>query len=268
MTIKLIAIDIDGTLLDNQHQLLPEVSTTLKEKSAAGVKIVLCSGRPILGMLPYVEALGLNTTDEYTISYNGALVQHNGDQKVLIDHGLDYHDFLRFERLSRELGVRMQAVDLTTIYTPNKRISPYTVFDSYATGVPLVYAAPTEFAPETRFNKLTFSEEPELLDQALTQLPPGLEEEYYLVKSMPFYFDILNKHASKGRSLGELASYLGIKPEEVMAIGDNDNDVDMLHYAGVGIAMGNASTNAKAAATHITKTNQEAGVAHAIHTWG
>lgn len=267
MSIKLIAIDIDGTLIDDNHLLPVPVINSLKKKITEGVKVVLCSGRPIIGMLPFVKELGLDTADQYTISYNGALVQHNKDFSTLIQHTLTYEEFLAFEALSQELGVDIQVVDLEGIYTPSKEISPYTVFDAYATGMPLHYRAVTEFEPKMLINKLMFCAEPDVLSEAIKKIPPHLFEEYYLVNSMPFYFEILNKQASKGQAVKELAEKLGFTAEEVMVIGDNENDVDMLEYAGLSIAMGNATPNVKANADHITKTNNENGVAYAVDTW-
>lgn len=267
MTIKLIAIDIDGTLIDDNHLLPKEVITALQKKSREGVKVVLCSGRPIIGMLPYVKQLDLLKENQYTIGYNGAAVIDNLDQSIIVDHTLTYDDYLIFEPLSRQLGVEMHTLDLTGMYTANRSISPYTVFDSHATQMPLHYCPAAEMDPEMHISKMMYCAEPDILSAAIKKIPATYFEEYHLVNSMPFFFEILNKKASKGQAVADLARRLGIKQSEVMTIGDNENDVDMLEYAGLAVAMGNATPNVKAVADYITKTNNEGGVAYAVETW-
>lgn len=262
----MIAIDIDGTLIDSNHQLHKKNIDVLRKKAAEGVKIVLCSGRPMIGMLPFVEQLGLMAENEYTISYNGALVQHNSDKKTLIEHTLSYADFLKISELGQKLNLKMHILDLDYMYTPNRQISEYTVFDAYATQMPLHYC-PLEEMPQTSFSKIMFVDKPELLETAIPQIPADLYDDYTMLHSMPFFFEFLNKKASKGRAIRDLANLLDIKQAEIMAIGDNENDLDMLAYAGIGVAMANASENAKKAANVITKSNDEQGVAYAVENW-
>ncbi|WP_245249705.1 sugar-phosphatase [Vagococcus allomyrinae] len=266
MPIKLIAIDIDGTLIDSNHQLHQQNIDALQKKAAEGVKIVLCSGRPMIGMLPFVEQLGLIAENEYTISYNGALVQHNADQKTLIEHTLSYADFQKITQLGQQLKLKMHILDRDYMYTPNRQISEYTVFDAYATQMPLQYCPLAEM-PKTSYSKIMFVDQAELLERAIPQIPAELYNDYTMLHSMPFFFEFLNKEASKGRAVRDLAEMLNIQQHEIMAIGDNENDLDMLTYAGVGVAMANASDNAKKAANVITKSNDQQGVAYAVETW-
>jgi len=107
-------------------------------------------------------------------------------------------------------------------------------------------------------------DEPAILDAAIARLPQTFRDKYTTVKSSPFYFEILNKEASKGAAVANLAQHLGIKQEEIMAIGDNENDLSMIEYAGLGVAMGNAVPLIKEAANVVTATNDEHGVAEAI----
>ncbi|MFS1192878.1 HAD-IIB family hydrolase, partial [Enterococcus lactis] len=89
-------------------------------------------------------------------------------------------------------------------------------------------------------------------------------EKYTTVKSTPFYYEIMNKNASKGNALAKLADHLGLNKDEVMAIGDNENDLSMIDYAGIGVAMGNATENVKTIADVHTTSNDEDGVAQII----
>lgn len=267
MSIKLVAIDVDGTLLNSANQITPAVKEMLQAKKQAGTKIVICTGRPIIGIQQFIEEIGLSTVEDYSITYNGSLVQNNASGKVISKHTLTYQDFLDIEYLSRKLGVHLHIQDREAMYTCNRDISKYTIEESYLTGIPLNYRAADEISKEMLISKMMMIDDPEILDQAISQIPAEYHQRFNLVKSSPYFLEVLNKEASKGAALKDLTEYLGIKPEETMAIGDNDNDLSMIEWAGTGIAMGNATDKIKQAATHISKTNDEDGVAYALETW-
>lgn len=267
MSIKLIALDIDGTILNSHQQLLEEVKTTLQQKRKEGVRIVLCTGRPEMGVMPLLQEIGLTTEDDYIITFNGAIVQNVATKEVLIEHTLSIDDFYRFAYLSQKLNIHMHTEDKDHLYTFNRDISEYTVYESSLTKMPLHYRAINEMPMDMEISKMMFIDTPEKLNHAIQHIPSHYFDEYELVHSMPFFFEILNKKATKGNALKDLAEKLNIKQEEVMAIGDQMNDKSMIEYAGQGIAMGNAVEAIKNIAQHVTKTNDEAGVAYAIKKW-
>ena len=110
-------------------------------------------------------------------------------------------------------------------------------------------------------------DEPEVLDPAIAKLPLHFTEKYTTVKSTPFYYEIMNKNASKGNALAKLADHLGLNKDEVMAIGDNENDLTMLEYAGIGVAMKNAIPIVKEVADVETASNDEDGVALVVEQY-
>lgn len=112
--------------------------------------------------------------------------------------------------------------------------------------------------------KIMLIDESYILDAAIAKIPAEFYSEYNIFKSEPFYCEILNKKASKGQAVQKLAKLLNISQHEVMAIGDHPNDYDMVQYAGIGVAMGNAVEEIKNIAQYITLTNNEDGVAKAI----
>ena len=107
-------------------------------------------------------------------------------------------------------------------------------------------------------------DEPEILQKAIDNLPEDLYEKYTVVRSAPYFLEFLNKEANKGTGVGMLADHLGIKKEEVICVGDAGNDLHMIEYAGLGVAMENATDDVKEKAGYITKSNNEDGVAHVI----
>ncbi len=118
--------------------------------------------------------------------------------------------------------------------------------------------------PATRFPKLMMIDKPHLLDKAIAGLPARARDSYTILKSAPYYLEILNPLVNKGYGVKMLADKLGLQQSEVMAIGDQENDLAMIEYAGTGVAMGNAIDSVKNIAQFVTKTNMEDGVAHAI----
>ena len=108
---------------------------------------------------------------------------------------------------------------------------------------------------------------PAILDQAIARIPQEVKEKYTVLKSAPYFLEILDKRVNKGTGVKSLADVLGIKPEEIMAIGDQENDIAMIEYAGVGVAMDNAIPSVKEVANFVTKSNLEDGVAFAIEKY-
>lgn len=264
MAIKLIAIDMDGTLLNPQHEITPAVKEAIKAARDKGVAIVLATGRPFIGVLRYLVELDLQQKGQYCITNNGALVQQAASGDCVAEVTLNYNDYRYFEQLSRELGVHFQALTKSLLFTANKDISEFTVHESFLTGIPLRYRTVEEMDKTATFPKVMMIDPPEILDDAIRRIPQDVLERYTIMKSSPYYLEILNKKVNKGAGVKILSERLGLAREEIMAIGDQENDLAMLDFAGTGVAMGNGIDSVKSVAQFITKTNREDGVAYAI----
>ncbi|MBP3040716.1 sugar-phosphatase [Bacillaceae bacterium Marseille-Q3522] len=261
---KLIAIDMDGTLLNDQQEVTTEVMETLHAARAIGVKIVLCSGRPIGGIRRYLKELQLTEEGDYVIAFNGALVQNAHTNEVVSEISLEYDDLVDLYKLSLELNTPMHFFDATEVYTPNRDISKYTVLESYLTHVPLHFRNVEEMPKDMMIPKVMYIDDPEKLVHTIASIPATVREKYTMVRSSPYFFEILHPKVGKGNAVKQLAEYLGIKQEEVMSIGDNGNDLSMIAYAGCGVAMANAIPEVKEIANFHTLSNNNNGVAHAI----
>lgn len=255
---------MDGTLLNDRHQISEKVKQTLAKAMRQWIKIVLCSGRPIHGMEPYIDELNLNLEGDYAIAYNGALVQDTSTKEAIIEISLHHHDLEKLYELSLELETPIHFFDTEALYTPNQDINKYTIMESYLNNVPLHYRRVEDIPVDTLLPKIMFINEPEKLNQVIQALPSELNEQYTIVQSAPFFLEFVHSDTSKGFAVKKLAEKLGIKQEEVMTIGDNGNDLSMIKYAGCGVAMANAIPEIKVAADFETLTNNEDGVAHAI----
>lgn len=266
MNIKLIAIDIDGTLLNSKHEITPEVYQAIQEAKQAGVKIVIATGRPISGVKHILTELNLLDQGDYVITFNGGLVQETATEKEILKEGLSYTDYLEWEYLSRKLGLPMHASLKDGLYTANRNIGKYTVYEAQLVHSPVFYRTPEEMADKDII-KVMLVDEPEKLDTAITQIPDTLMNSFNVAKSAPFYLEVTPKTVNKGEAIRQLSTLLGLTMDQTMAIGDQENDRSMLEVVGTAVVMENGSPDIKKIATYITKSNDEDGVAYAIREW-
>ncbi|KRL61545.1 sugar-phosphatase [Latilactobacillus fuchuensis] len=266
MSIKLVAVDMDGTLLNENNVLSPKTIKVVKTAKTQGIKVVLCTGRPLTGVTPFLQELGLTEASDYVITFNGALVQNTASGEILVRHTLTHNQYLEIESLSRQIGVHLHAEDDQFIYTANRDISRYTTGESALVNMPIKFRHVDEIAPDKAFSKAMLIDEPAILAEAKAKIPEHIFNEYQFVQSEPYFLEVLNKNAGKGNGLRDLANALGIQQAEVMAVGDQGNDLSMLEYAGLPVAMDNAIPELKAIAKVITKSNHlgQDGVAYAI----
>ncbi|CAM2836812.1 sugar-phosphatase [Fructilactobacillus fructivorans] len=266
MDIKLIAIDIDGTLLNEKNQLAPATIEAITEARQRGIKVALCTGRPITGVKPYLNKLGIDGNDEYAITYNGALVE-TVDGKVLSKETVKYDDFLEIEMMSREMGVHFQIETVDSITTTDRDISPFSVEESHLVSMPIKYRTPGEITRDVNIYKLMYVDYPDKITKAKGNLPKSIYERMSVVQSSPVFLEFMNSNSSKGNALKALSEQLGLKPDNVMAIGDQGNDLSMIKFAGLGVSMGNGIEEIKKNAQFVTKPNSEDGVAYAINKY-
>lgn len=266
MTIKLIAIDIDGTLLNEKNELAPATIDAVQAAEAQGIKVVLCSGRPLTGVMPYIKKLGISGDDQYAITYNGSVAQ-TVSGKVLINHSLSYDDYIDLEALSRKLDVHFQVETPDFIYTANQNISAYTIYESNLVQMLIRYRPVKQMPRDLTISKAMFVDHAQEIDRIKPLIPQSFKDKYYVVQSTPVFIEVMNKDASKGNALRGLADELGLTADEIMTLGDQGNDLTMIEYAGMGVAMGNAIDEVKEAANAVTLTNAEDGVAAAIRKY-
>jgi Cof subfamily protein (haloacid dehalogenase superfamily) len=261
---KLIAIDIDGTLMNDRKEITKEVNDAIQAAKAKGVKVVICTGRPIVGVQSIIEELKLNDEEDFVITFNGALVQNTYSKDVESQITLTYENLKELHELSLKLDSPFQFFDTESLYTPNREISRYTVHEAHINQIPIHYLPIDEVPKDMLIPKVMFIDEPERLNTIIANIPESLWAKYTFVKSTPFFLEILDPSVSKGNAVKQLAEKLSIKQEEVICIGDGENDLSMVEYAGCGVAMANAVSVVKEVAQFHTLSNNENGVAYAI----
>lgn len=259
---KLIAVDMDGTLLNENKEITNRCRQAVADLKRKGKKLVLATGRPLNGVMRYLEKLNLFDENDYVITYNGALVQSTKTKHVIFHKPLSRSAYLELYELSLQLGVNIHALTDQIVLTPKK--SRYTELESEINQIPIQVGPVNEVDASTLIVKVMFVDEADRLDAAYSQLPEWVKEKYTILRSAPYFLEFLDKSVNKGVGVSAVARQLGLKREEIICVGDAGNDLDMIQYAGLGVAMGNAFDEIKSAADYVTHSNEEDGVAHVI----
>lgn len=258
-TIQLVAIDMDGTLLNSQHQLSPGNEVALRRALAAGVKIIFATGKTRTSAVPIIEKLKLDTPGVYS---QGLVITH-GDGSILYERTLAAalaHKMAAFAQAANCSMVAYSGPDIVT----SVRDEYTDVFINYHEPAPIAYGSWTAVFAARPVNKFIIVSTKERIDQIRPQLEQTIGQEATIVQALDYMVEILPPGASKGDGLRRVLAHLQIDPARVMALGDGENDVEMLQLAGLGVAMGNAMPAAKKAADVVTATNDEDGVAQAL----
>ena len=259
---KLIALDMDGTLLREDKTISDRTKKVIAKAVQKGVKVVLASGRPIEGLQRYLEELKLKSKEDYVMSFNGSVIQNACTKEIISKNILKGSHLKELYALSKVIGVNIHAFSNQGCITP--RMNEYSQLEGSINGIEVNEVNFDMISEEEDIIKIMFIDPEEVLEKAIKEIPQAIFEKYTVVRSAPFFLEFLNKASSKGTGVKALAEHLGIKQEEVICIGDAGNDLDMIQFAGLGVAMGNAFEEVKEAADYITHDNEEDGVAHVI----
>lgn len=262
--IKLIAIDIDGTLLTSDHRLTKPVHEAIAAAHRQGVQIVLCTGRPILGILPYLEALGLRGANDVAITQNGALVQATGSHKVYSHLIITLDQLKLINAFVANTRAQLTVFDEAKMYALHPYPSERVINDAKLLHTALNVINLSDISDDFLITKAMLLGDPHDISDIICHIPKHFAEEFYMVRSVPYNYEFLNRAASKGNALEALADRLHLTSHNIMAIGDAENDRSMLEYAGTAVAMGNASDEIKQLASFVTESNDNHGVAFAI----
>ena len=263
--IKLIAIDMDGTLLNSKKELLEETKQYFKDfhKKETDTLLVLCTGRPESGIRPYLKDLGYLEENHYIISQNGANIYESRTGKRVMDAFLDSAAIQKWIELGKKHGISVMGAGVDYYYCFDQEPTEWMEFDVKLVSGKLK-RIPTKESLNTDFYKILLMGDEEQLNEFETFIPEEWRDEFYVVRSQKYLVEVLTKGVNKAFGLEKLAQKLNIQPSEIAAIGDAANDIEMLEYAGLAIAMGNGSEEVKAIADIVTDTNENNGVIKAI----
>lgn len=262
--IKLIAIDIDGTLIDSNLTIPDENFKAIRRAIDQGVKVVLCTGRPTNGSIDETKKLCLYGNDGYLITYHGAVTTKLDTMERVTEHTISYEGACELMAFSQRVGSEAYAIDAESMNTINGPISDLAKRESKLMKVTLNQAPLEEWDQTKTYEKFMMMDAVEVIDRAEEMVTDDLHKKYTILRSDPHFLEFINKEADKGTAVAELAQKLDIPLDQVMGIGDGGNDLHLIETVGLGVAMDNAVPALKDLADHITASNDQAGVAKAI----
>jgi len=261
MPIRLLAIDLDDTLLTKDLTISDRTMSAIAKARAKGVLVTVATGRMPRSCQKYIEQLEINIP---VISCNGAIIRESPGGEIIYRQVIDSKLAAEVIGKMQNEGMHCQIYIKDKIYTNkfNKWAGIWkrqTVHESEEADLLEILSGESEGA-----EKLVSIDEEEIILLKYKTLGEQFEGRINAMVSKPNFLELCEASVSKGNALAFLAERHGIQKEEVMAIGDSLNDIDMIKYAGLGIAIGNARSEVKKEADYITGTNNEDGVALAI----
>lgn len=260
---KLLAIDMDGTLLNSNKVISKTNKEAVKKAVEKGVNVVITSGRELNGLHKYLNEINLTGDNQYLIANNGGTIYKTSNFECIAYRGLRGRDLIKAYTLSNKIGLNLIAYTLNGSIAGE--VNDLSKFEEAYVGNPVkIINFKSDVKDDDKITKIMLSQTEEMLPKKMLEIPKKFYSEYNVVKTMPTLLEVMNKDCSKGCAVKLLADKLGIKKEEVMSIGDEANDIEMLTYAGLGVAMGNAIKKLKDVAQYVTSSNDNDGVAKAI----
>jgi len=259
MKYKLIAADIDGTLVNSKREITPKTKEKIHEAIERGVIFTICSGRPVQGVQLITKQL---EADIPVITYNGAMVITGESRKIIYSCTMRREDAIQVEKLGRERNTTIAVWADNQLYVNrmDERAAKY----SELSGTPPIKYENIEELIGKGINKILWYDEVERINEFQKELQGKLSSTVNFHTSQLFFLEFVDVNASKAIALEKLGEYYGIKREEMIAIGDGFNDLSMIEYAGLGVAMENAPSEIKEAADFVTLSNEDDGVAYVI----
>lgn len=264
MKYKLLVLDIDGTLTDCRNMLTPFTLSTLTKVQQKGVKVVLASGRPTYGIMPLAKQLGLDKFGGFVLSFNGGKIINASTLETIYESTLERELLPELYSLSKQAGVVLLSYQDEFIITEDPD-DKYAQHEMYLTKMKAKkvddFCAAINFAPD---KCLAVGDAEKLIPLEATILEK-FGDRMNAYRSQDFFLELVPKGIDKAQSLARLLEHTGIEREEMIAVGDGFNDLSMIKYAGLGVAMENAQQAVKDAADYITLSNDEDGVAAMAH---
>lgn len=261
MKYKMLALDIDGTILTDDRRITDGVRNAIKKALDAGTLVTICTGRAVQGAEGLRKELSLENMP--IITYNGAVVVSGGDSRILYEKGVSAED-------AREI---LSYVDYTkttvVIWSQNQlyvnEINERTEKYKLLSGVePIAFENAEDIVRQGITKILLIGGIDDIQEVRRCVEAGGLAEKVNFYTSKPQFLEFINKETSKGDAMARIGEMYGIRQEEMIAIGDGCNDIPMLEYAGLGVAMANAGEEVRAKADYVTLSNEEDGVAAVI----
>lgn len=266
MKYKLLVLDIDGTATNSEKKVTPKTREAVIRLQKAGVPVAIASGRPTPGVAPIAEEFDFGAYGSYALCYNGARIINWKTKECVYSKTLPLSLPKRLyqEACKYNVGIMTYAPEDAAVIS-GLEVNSYIEYESRICNIP-IETCDGDFAEKINYPviKCLFAGEPE----DIAAIEPEIAQKYHfeanVFRSEPFYLEVMPKNVDKAYCLSKLLKILGLDREEMVCCGDGYNDLTMLQYAGMGVAMANAKQEVKDVADFVTLSNDEDGVAHAI----
>ena len=262
MDYKLIAMDLDGTLNNDQKIITEKTKAALMEAQKKGIRLALASARPSPGLFKERDILRLQNFQGILMSYNGGRIVDAATGSVMFETSMDLQQTKQVLRKLEELPVTPILDDGVQFYVTDK--NGFKV-DYECKNNNMICQEVGNLAEFLTFApiKILMSVDPAQLKEVQQQIAAFLPDSLTVVQTAAFYLEVIPKVINKGQGIRDICKVLGISAEQVISFGDAENDIPMLVAAGMGVAMGNAAEAVKQAADMVTLSNNEDGIAAA-----
>lgn len=272
MKYKLICIDMDGTLLNKNHDISEENKVAIKEAIEKGACVAVTTGRLFTSAKYFANLIGAETP---TISSNGAYIREKNGNKVIYESTLTLDQILRIYDIIKKYDLTVYFNMSDAILSDKKLPNDHgyklmnNLIEKEEDRIKIYEDEEIDFTKTLKKYKRNILKAICIEDKELEKLYKAKEElkkysDLEVVSSWNNNFEIMKSGTSKGKAVEMLAKILKIKREEIICIGDSENDLSMIKYAGLGVAMGNGTNLIKKECDYITLTNEENGVAKVI----
>ncbi len=262
MAIKLVAVDMDDTLLDGTLKVSPRTCEAIRKAQEQGIVVTIATGRMFTSALPFAEELNIQAP---IITYNGGMVRYPASKEMVFHQPINSEVAAKLVELFRQRGWYLQSYMNDELYVV-ERSEKAQSYERLA-GITAVAVGDEFYTMKHEPTKMLTIAEPHEIQEIQGIVNQEFGGEIFAATSKAHYLELTHPSVNKGHALSILAEKLHINREEVMAIGDSNNDYHMVEYAGFGVAMGNASDRLKGIAQAVTGHNNAHGVAEAIEKY-
>lgn len=262
---KILFTDLDDTLLDRKKQITPENRQAVYRAACQGHRVVICTGRPLMGISCQIEELGMGRPGSYAIANNGGLIYDCFRKRVIYEKRLPIPYVKYIFQKSRQYGLFCQTYSDTHLLAPcrSPELEDYLAKSSMPCRIDPAIPDTLEVDPPKAL--VIGPEDQRQLNAYLESMGKWAEDKVSMFYSSNCYLEHVPLGVSKGAAVQWLCGYLGVPEENTVAVGDAQNDISMLEAAQVGAAMSNATAECKAAAGYITEKDcGHGGVAEVI----
>lgn len=263
MKYKLLVLDLDGTLTNSKKEITRHTKETLIKAQEAGLKVVLASGRPTYGVAPLANELELQKYEGYILAYNGGEIIDWKTRELMYEKQLDSDLLPYLYRCAKENDFAIVTYENEYVLT-EKPDDEYVLKEALLNVMKIKKVDNFLEAVKHPITKCLIVGEPSRLALLEKEMYEKLKDRMGVFRSEPYFLELVPKGIDKAQSLSVLLEVIGMTKNEMIAIGDGFNDLSMIQYAGLGIAMENAQDVVKQAADFITLSNEEDGVAYAV----